>query len=283
MQFIKKWLFFLILIFSTTNLFCYEHELAVCAVFKDEAPYMREWVEFHMAQGVQRFYLYDNAGCDFRSLELDDYILCGTVIIIPWFFDCCDCKDFKEICCKAYMHCIHHIKKKVHWCAFLEPTEFLFCPDTRFLNVFLRKYKKYACLCVQRQVFGTSHIEFAPCGQLIRHLFWKCHPKHECCKKTTCIVQPKYVTGSDCPKCFTFKPGYFCVNANKKICKGCKSPDILIDKIRIHHYVYRDLNFYYDLRGRHNCCCFGHEWGFELDLNCFFDDCILKVCPPFIY
>jgi hypothetical protein len=280
MKLIYKWLFFFLLLFTTIKPSCYEHELAVCAVFRDEAPYMREWVEFHMAQGVERFYLYDNQSCDYWNLELTDYILCGRVVIIPWDYEFCDCKGYNEMCSKAYMNCINRIKKKVRWCAFLEPKEFLFCPDSQFLNVFLRKFKKFCCLLVQRQIYGTSHIECAPCGHLVRHLFWKCHPKHECCKKSSCIVQPKYVTGCNYHNCFTFNPNLTCVNAKKEKCKDCKCESILINKIRINHYVYRDLKFYYDFRNNHRCCGFQHVWGFDLDLNCFYDDCILKVCPP---
>ena len=34
--------------------------LAVCAIYRDEAPYLREWIEFHRLVGVERFFLYDN-------------------------------------------------------------------------------------------------------------------------------------------------------------------------------------------------------------------------------
>src|SRR5262249_58542936 len=38
--------------------------LAVCAIFRDEARYLAEWVSFHRVQGVERFYLYDNRSSD---------------------------------------------------------------------------------------------------------------------------------------------------------------------------------------------------------------------------
>ena len=33
--------------------------LSICAVYRDEGPYLREWIEFHRLVGVERFYLYD--------------------------------------------------------------------------------------------------------------------------------------------------------------------------------------------------------------------------------
>mgnify|MGYP006344831821 CR=1 FL=1 len=32
-----------------------EHHLAVCAIAKNEGPYFKEWVEWHLSQGVDRF------------------------------------------------------------------------------------------------------------------------------------------------------------------------------------------------------------------------------------
>src|SRR5947209_4668609 len=43
--------------------------LAICAIFKDEAPYLAEWVTFHRLMGVDRFYLYDNRSTDSWRME----------------------------------------------------------------------------------------------------------------------------------------------------------------------------------------------------------------------
>jgi hypothetical protein len=37
---------------------------AICAVFRDEAPYLAEWVEFHRLVGVEHFFLYDDRSRD---------------------------------------------------------------------------------------------------------------------------------------------------------------------------------------------------------------------------
>lgn len=36
----------------------------MCRIFKDEAPYLEEWIEYHRLVGVDRFYLYDNNSSD---------------------------------------------------------------------------------------------------------------------------------------------------------------------------------------------------------------------------
>ena len=37
------------------NLFLYD--LAVVAIFKDEARYLKEWLDYHLLAGVEHFYL----------------------------------------------------------------------------------------------------------------------------------------------------------------------------------------------------------------------------------
>jgi hypothetical protein len=41
-----------------------KHYLSICAIFKDEAPYLQEWIEFHRLLGVEKFYLYNNNSRD---------------------------------------------------------------------------------------------------------------------------------------------------------------------------------------------------------------------------
>lgn len=173
------------------------------------------------------------------------------------------------------MHCIHHIKHKTRWCAFLDCNDFLFSPTCIPVNVFLKKFrKKHHCLCIDRHVFGTSFVDKAPCGLLVRHLLWKCHSHHECCKVFRYIVQPKFVTGCVPPRKFILKDKEECINPNTH----WKNKHI--DIIRINHYIHRDLDFFHNHFRKHHCGCFEHDCSLDIDFNCIFDDCILKACPP---
>jgi len=40
------------------------HFLSICTIFKNEARYLREWIEFHRLVGVDHFYLYENRSED---------------------------------------------------------------------------------------------------------------------------------------------------------------------------------------------------------------------------
>ena len=64
------------------NLFPYN--LAVVAIFKDEAPYLREWLDYHLLAGVDHFYLYNNESNDAYAEVLAPYVDASLVTLIDW-------------------------------------------------------------------------------------------------------------------------------------------------------------------------------------------------------
>ena len=59
--------------------FTFPHELALTAIIKDEAPYIAEWLDYHIAAGVSKFYIYDNESTDDVRDILMPYMQDGTV------------------------------------------------------------------------------------------------------------------------------------------------------------------------------------------------------------
>jgi len=55
--------------------------LSICGIYRDEAFYLREWIEFHRLVGVERFYLYDNFSEDNHREVLAPYIESGIVVL----------------------------------------------------------------------------------------------------------------------------------------------------------------------------------------------------------
>ena len=95
--------------------------LAICAIFKDEAPYLREWIEFHRIVGFDRFYLYQNGSDDDWQFILQPYVEDGMVEVTDWP---------KSTPCQleAYQHFIERHKGQPGWVAFIDCDEFLFSP-----------------------------------------------------------------------------------------------------------------------------------------------------------
>ena len=42
----------------------FNNYFSICMNFKDEAIYLKDWVEYHLSIGVDHFYLYNNESSD---------------------------------------------------------------------------------------------------------------------------------------------------------------------------------------------------------------------------
>jgi hypothetical protein len=135
------------------------HYLAVCAIYRDEASYMREWIEFHRLVGVERFFLYDNNSTDDHREVLAPYLERDEVVIHPWPMD--------QGQTEAYEHCIAEYGTDARWIAFIDLDEFLFSPTGRPLPQVLSDYERWPAVGVNWAVFGTSGHLTRPAGLVI--------------------------------------------------------------------------------------------------------------------
>ena len=129
------------------------HYLAICAIFRDEAAYLAEWICFHRLVGVEHFYLYDNCSDDGPHRVLRPFIEHGLVTLEHWPI------PFHEKAQKqAYQHCLERARsgKLARWIAFIDLDEFLFSPAHENLRSELRAFEDHPGLVVNWQCYGSS-------------------------------------------------------------------------------------------------------------------------------
>lgn len=85
---------------------------------KNEAPYIEEWIEFHIKQGVSHFIIYDNESTDNFYEVLKPYINSGIVTykIVKGLFRQVD----------IYNTAFMNYRDKFRYMAFLDTDEFMF-------------------------------------------------------------------------------------------------------------------------------------------------------------
>jgi len=93
----------------------------ICAIFRNETLYLREWLEFHLLVGVEKFYLYQNNSDDDYLSLLQPYIASGVVDLTEWPMP-------RPSQFAAYQHCIDRLHGQPIWVAFIDCDEFLFSP-----------------------------------------------------------------------------------------------------------------------------------------------------------
>lgn len=123
---------------------------SICGIFKNEAPYLKEWIEYHKLVGIDHIYLYNNNSADtFREI-LQPYIEQGFITLIEWP------KLHAQM--EAYSHCYDNFKKDTNWLTFLDIDEFV-CPKIETdIKSFLKKYEGYPGILIYWQMFGTNGI-----------------------------------------------------------------------------------------------------------------------------
>ena len=227
------------------------YRLAMCAIFQNEAPFLKEWIEFHKLQGVQHFYLYNNNSVDDYLAILTPYIHSGDVTLVNWAqaYQYGQKDQWGKVQAGAYKHCLLHYGPKAKWMAFVDIDEFLFCPSGEKLSRFLSRYTAYGAVCANWRIFGTSNVTDIPPQKCVIETLTKCSSVQLIANKSfKSIAQPKYVKDVINPHSCILKDGFCTVDAdgNQVVSSYCCEHEPQYDKICINHYWARTERFYWE-------------------------------------
>jgi hypothetical protein len=211
-----------------------KHYLSVCAVFKNEAPHLSEWVEFHRAVGVDHFYLYNNNSEDNFLAVLASRIYDGTVTLV----------DFPQHPgqLEAYDYCLATYGDVTRWIAFLDIDEYLFSVTADSLRDVLVDYEQYPGVCVNWQVYGSSGRIFPSNKLTIESFTWKAPTLWWRNRQLKSVVDPKRVTRAWDPHRFILSgPGQIVTEQQKPI-HTSSSTIVSVDRLRINHYAVKSFS-----------------------------------------
>ena len=177
--------------------------LTVCAIFKDEAQYLSEWVSFHLSQGVEHFFLYDNLSTDGGADVLAPFIEAGLVTLKPWHV-------LKEDGGQgaAYRDCLQEHGTQSFWIAFIDLDEFLHAVS-KPLPELLQEYERYGGLFVHWQNFGSSGHITKPVGGVVESFTRRARTTWSRNREGKSIVRPTMVSPWGNPKAHKRVPHYF--------------------------------------------------------------------------
>jgi len=231
-----KMLLNVILLFSSTYLSSqYKYDLAVCAIFQNEARFLKEWIEFYKLIGVQHFYLYNHFSTDNYLEILEPYIERNEIELYHWTNP-----NHQKSQMETYNDALNRAKNNVKWLAFLDLDEFLFPVEKYNLVDFLKEYEFFGGVCANWVMYGTSYIEKIPYNNLLIESLNRCNLSGKINTIVKTIVRPETVERMASFHFANYKDGYFNVLADKTRFSGMASPHISIDKLRINHYWTRD-------------------------------------------
>lgn len=147
----------------------FKYSVSICLIFKDEAHYLKEWLDYHLLIGVDHFYLYNNFSSDNYREVLDPYISKGLVTLIDFPY------EYAQV--RAYEDCYEKFRAETEWLGFIDADEFVNLISCNSIKEFLGNYKKYPGVYFNWLMFGTSgHIK-EDYNQLLIERFTQCWSK----------------------------------------------------------------------------------------------------------
>jgi len=143
--------------------------VVICTIFKDEAIYLKEWIEYHKIVGVEHFYMYNNFSSDNFKEVLNVYIEQNIVTLIDW--------PIQQGQFSAYQHWSDNFKCETQWVSFLDPDEFI-CPIFELSIVdWVKKFRNFPCIVMYWRMFGTSGKIRNNCDMLVTEQYTICWDK----------------------------------------------------------------------------------------------------------
>jgi hypothetical protein len=200
--------------------------VAICALYLNEAPYLREWIEFHRLMGVERFYLYDNGSTDDHLDVLAPYLDAGIAVRHEWP---CSPPNQGEI----YSDCLSRHRTDARWIAFIDIDEFLFSPTGRPLDEVLREYEPWPAIAVGIATFSYSGHRTRPSGLVIESYTEMDTKPIEVIKQ---IVDPLRTLRSDSVHSFVFEYGLPVDENGWPVGLVGQTNIPSIERLRINHY-----------------------------------------------
>lgn len=251
---IGRYIMILTILCGAPSVIAYEYELAVCAIFQNEARFLKEWIEFYKLIGVQKFYLYDHNSTDNYKEVLKPYIQTGevdlTVFAEKFHFPAPQSWQADQY--YGYDDCLKRVRGKVQWLAVLDVDEFLFPTQQNNLRILLKDYEQCAGVCVSWLMFGTSFVDKVPDNKLmIESLTMRAFDIRPEIKS---IIQPDKIIKMSTHMPLEIVADAIMVYADKTplIAKNTYAIDSSIkpsiDILRINHYWTKDKEFLYNVK-----------------------------------
>ena len=133
--------------------------LGIVVIVRNEAPYLEEWLGYHVALGVDHVFLYDNGSDDDLAQVVERHVNHGLLTLVHW--------PLPGGQLDAYSHALRFFGPSVDWLAFIDVDEFLVPLVDDDLPTFLDRFPDAADIRIPRVDFGFSGHRTPPAGLTI--------------------------------------------------------------------------------------------------------------------
>lgn len=159
-----------------------KYYVSICGIFKDEAPYLKEWIEYHIKAGVDHIYLYNNNSSDNYFEVIKPFVSFGFVDLIDW--------PYNQAQMEAYQDCFNRFKNETSWLGFIDIDEFVVPVEDGNIKKFFKKNAYQQSILIYWKIFGSNGIVHRDIKQPVIKDFTLCWHKYDDIGK--CFINTKF-------------------------------------------------------------------------------------------
>lgn len=216
--------------------------LSVCAIAKNEGPYFKEWLDWHIGQGVEKFYIYDNESTDETRAVLGPYVEKGVVEYIFW--------PGYRMQLAAYDDCLERHRLDTRWLAFIDLDEFIVPLKDKSVAEFLHRFEYAPVLEINWLVYGSGGARKRLPGYVMHRFRRHSEPGHPLNRHVKSIVDPRRVFNMiGCHEAARINGSAVDSHGDPVTC-NFRDREPQQDVIRINHYAVRSFEEFLEKQNR---------------------------------
>lgn len=218
------------------------HYLSVCAIAKNEGPYFKEWIEWHLSKGVDKFFIYDNESTDCTKDVLKPYIEKGIVEYKYW-------PGYRRQLA-AYDDCLEKHRFESRWIAFIDLDEFIVPVRDKSIPDFLAGFEQFAAVEINWLVYGSGGRKEKTPEPVMERFRRHSIPEHRLNRHVKSIVDPRRVfTMIGCHEAAKIS-GWIADSHGEPVKKNFREREPQQDVIRVNHYAVRSYEEFVEKQAR---------------------------------
>lgn len=125
-----------------------KYNVSICAIFKNEAQFIKEWLTYYEIVGINHFYLYNNNSDDNYKEIIQPFIDKGVVTLIDW--------PYPHAQIEAYKHFYETYRNETQWISFLDLDEFVVPRKDATILEWIKKHDRRPVNLIYWKMFGSS-------------------------------------------------------------------------------------------------------------------------------
>jgi hypothetical protein len=214
--------------------------IALCCRIRDEARYLNELIDYHLAAGVDHFFFYEKLSQDHYREVLAPWVSRGVATLF-------DNWQHVPVSPSAEEDCILRCIGRFEWIGFIDADEFVVVKDGRAIGEFLAEYTGYPAVAFHWYVDGSNGHKTRPDGPVIAEYTRRERNPN---RHVKCFVRPELVARYRNPHSWYYQGMRCAVNENRESVRGSFASPPTAVLAWINHYHHKSDQDYFEKAAR---------------------------------